>query len=104
MKLFQPTLTRRVILAVLFAMALIWVFLMGFEFLRLRWIESHDNPNMTEFNLGVIDALQDVQDTRSAAQIAAWIDRRILNGRQRAGVDIKFEFQVFDNQNQLIYH
>ncbi len=104
MKLFQPTLTRRVILAVLFAMALIWVFLMGFEFLRLRWIESHDNPNMTEFNLGVIDALQDAQDTRSAAQIAAWIDRRILNGRQRAGVDSKFEFQVFDNQNQLIYH
>jgi len=103
MILLKPTLTKRVMFAVLLAMVLIWFFLMAFEYCVARWVEQHGNPALTEFNVQVIDALNDTINTADAAMIAASTDRMISKGRERAGVGGVFVFQLLDNKGHIVY-
>jgi len=102
-KLFQPTVTRRVMVAVVFAIVLIWLFLMAFEYSLARWQENHENPALTEFNKQIIDALDKAADDQSAAIIAASVDHMIEASRQRAGVSGSFIFKVLNVHHQAIY-
>ncbi|HEX2585077.1 MAG TPA: ATP-binding protein [Steroidobacteraceae bacterium] len=102
-KLLQPTLTRRVMLAVVFAIVLIWLFLMAFEYSLARWQESHENPALTDFNQQIIDALDKATDDQSAATIASGVDHMIETSRQRAGVSGSFIFKVMNARHHTVY-
>jgi two-component system sensor histidine kinase QseC len=103
MKIFKPTLTRRVMLAVVLAIGLIWIVLMIFEYNVNRWIESHHNPALTELNQQIIDAISTIDNSNSAAIVAAGINAANTNSRARAGVHGGLIFKLLDSEHYTVY-
>lgn len=104
MRMFEPTLTRRVVISVLVAAGLVWLVLTTYEYASARWIEAHENPALNEFDAEVLDALCEVDDPITSAAIAAGIERMVTGSRHRAHIPGTLIFQLWDRrQHQLVY-
>lgn len=102
-KLLQPTLTKRVMLAVVFAVSMIWVVLMIFEYNINRWLEDHDNPALAEMNRQIIDAMQDVTSAEQAAAVASSVNYANTKSRERAGLNGGLIFRLQDSDHHTVY-
>jgi two-component system sensor histidine kinase QseC len=104
MRMFEPTLTRRVVISVLLAAGLVWLVLTTFDYASVRWAEGHENPALNEFDAQVLDALRDVDDPVTAVAIAAGIERMVTGSRHRAHIPGTLIFQLWDQrQHQMVY-
>lgn len=103
MKLLHPTLTKRVMIAVVFAVTMIWVALMIFEYSVNRGIEAHNNPALIELNREIIDALHGVTSASEAAIVASGINYANTKSRERAGLNGGLIFRLLDTQRHTVY-
>jgi two-component system, OmpR family, sensor histidine kinase QseC len=102
-RLFEPTLTRRVVLAVLVAFLLTWVVLLSFQYLEVRLTERQ-NPGLVQICEQIQDALRVELDAPGAQAIVAAIDRMSSGSRQRQNVPGSLLIQVVDRrQGRVLY-
>ena len=103
MTLWRPTLTRRVVLALMLAFALTGAVLLTFQYMEVRLAENA-NPALTEACQQLQDALSPVSDATQANSIAAALDRISSIGRQRQGIPDALLMQVWDQREPLVVY
>jgi len=99
MTLWRPTLTRRVVLALMLAFVLTGAVLLTFQYMEVRLAENA-NPALTEACQQLQDALAPVSDATQAHSIAAALDRISSIGRQRQGIPDALLMQVWGQREQ----
>ena len=104
--LLQPTLTRRVVLALLVSYPIVCAVLVGVMYLEYRQGQELYVGNFSDWPvaLRLRDALATVEDPAAARAVAAAIER-IDNGQRRRGdVPLTVVMQIRDRLDQsLIY-
>jgi two-component system, OmpR family, sensor histidine kinase QseC len=103
MRLLRPTLTRRVVLALLAAFLLTWIVLLLFQYVEVRFIEKR-NPELTQACAQLQDALHSVSDPQQAMNIGAAVERMSTGGRQRMQIPDKLLIQIWDLQEQRVVY
>jgi len=94
-KLFRPTLARRVLLALVSALCMVWVVLIAFQYLEVR-IQEDSSPALQEAAAQLADMLSTINDPAEARIIVVAIGRTIRNARQRLHVPGTAVVQVWD--------
>ena len=100
-RLWAPTLTRRVIGALLLAFALVWVVLMAFQYWEVRQTEDN-NPSLDQLATQILDGLQGIDEPAQAQSIATAIDRMSTGARRRLSVPGALVTQLWDRQEQRL--
>ena len=104
--LFQPSLVRRVVVALMMGILLAWVAFVGLSFLRIQAQQEDDRKNFPVSAVAVqmIDALDGVQDSTQAGAIAAAFHRIASRQRERRRFPGNAVMQVWDRREQhLVY-
>jgi len=103
--LFQPTLTRRVALSLVSAMALAWGVLLVFELYEQAQLErGQHNPALIEAAAELLEALDIAPDPSSAQLVSASMQRMIDGSRKRANIPGDVLIEVWDRPaRQLVY-
>jgi two-component system, OmpR family, sensor histidine kinase QseC len=97
-KLFRPTLTRRVLLALLSAFCATWVVLIAFQYVEVR-IQEDSSPGLRQAGSQLADMLSTINDPAEVRIVVAAIDRSIRNARQRVHVPGTVVLQVWDRSD-----
>jgi len=103
--LFQPTLTRRVALSLVGAMALAWGVLLLFElYEQARLEQGQHNPALIEAAAELLEALDIAPDPSSAQLLSAAMQRMIDGSRKRSNLPGDVLIEVWDRPaRQLVY-
>jgi len=94
-KLFRPTLARRVLLALVSALCMVWVVLIAFQYLEVR-IQEDSSPGLQEAAAQLADMLSTINDPAEARIIVVAFGRTIRNARQRLHIPGTAVVQVWD--------
>lgn len=97
-KLFRPTLTRRVLLALVSAFCVAWVVLIAFQYVEVRNREDQ-SPDLQEAATQLADMLSTINDPAEVRTIVGAIDRAIRNARQRLHIPGTAVLQVWDRSD-----
>jgi two-component system, OmpR family, sensor histidine kinase QseC len=97
-RLLRPTLTRRVLLALILALVLVWLVLIVFQYVEVRNQESA-NPALKQAGVQLADILSVVDDPAEAPIIVAAFDRTVRNTRQRSHIPGSVLIQLRERSN-----
>ena len=97
-KLFRPTLARRVLLALLGALCLVWLVLIAFQYAEVR-IQEDNNPGLEQAGEQLADMLSTLDDPAEVRIIVAAVDRTIRRARLRLHIPGTVVLQVWDSRN-----
>jgi two-component system sensor histidine kinase QseC len=104
--LLRPSLTRRLVLALLLGVLFAWAAFVGKNFLQLQAQQEQDKRNFAASDVAVqmADALDGVEDTAQARGIAAALDRIASRERERGHFPITAVMQIWDRREwRLVY-
>jgi signal transduction histidine kinase len=101
MRLFAPSLARRMMLALLVAFALAWVVLLAFEYLQ-EGIPSAVDGKLAAAARGLALDLSDVTDTAEARATVAVLERTINRSYRAMGMPAVLVVQLRDSQGRNV--
>ena len=102
-RLWAPTLTRRVIGALLLAFALVWVVLIAFQYWEVRHSEDN-NPALDQLATQILDGLHGIDAPDQAQTVANAIERMSTGARQRLGIPGSLVTQLWDRpEHRLVF-
>jgi two-component system sensor histidine kinase QseC len=99
--LFRASLARRVVMALLIGVLLVWPTLVIVDYLQFLQQQEQDRRNFAASPVGVHlrDALDTVEDPAQAREIFAAIDRIDSRSRQRNNVPFTVVIQIWDRRD-----
>jgi two-component system, OmpR family, sensor histidine kinase QseC len=100
-RLFQPTLVRRVVLALLLAFAVVWIALLINDVLQVRQTEQN-NPNLIRAATQLIDMLGAVDDPLQARSLLTAIDRSTAKLGQEDHIPGSLLLQLWDRRTHSL--
>lgn len=101
-KWLRPTLARRVIAALLFAFALIWVLLIVVRYIDITSLDRHDRE-LRGFGDDLVETLQTFDQQREAIAVMAATEAQIARMNARNHVPVATWLQLRSKTGELLY-
>ena len=101
-RLFEPSLARRMMLALLFAFALAWGVLLAFEYLQ-EGTPSAVDGRLAALARGLVADLADVTDPAEARATVAVLERTINRSYRESGLPAVFLVQLQDGAGRRLH-